>query len=174
MPAHPSSTRLPALLLGCLFLGALTQPRARAEEPAATFDEQTREIEQSVSEIVSRVGEVQGIRQRTGVQDSPIKTSCVDEKLRHVRASLQSAKVVMSGWKLARTNRGYGQRSLSRMRILKLYATAATDGAYACSDGRAGTTTMKTDFKDPALPMPLGLDVVRPPNIERPPLASPY
>ena len=84
--------------------------------------------------IEARAREVEALRTRAAKQGAAIKASCIDQKLRQIRQALAASRVVVAGWSLAERSPDYRQRSLYRMRVLKIYAVASADAAFACVD----------------------------------------
>ena len=164
---------LAVTLAGTLGVGAQEQPPFGKGE---SFEQRTQFVGKTIKSIDGRIEEVAQLRARALKEGSAVKVSCIDDKLRKLRAALDAAKVIEGGWHLARLNEPFADRSMDRLRVLEILAVANADAAYACTDAHLAGIKMTTQV-EVTVDVPVGAtgaSAVRPPVIERPPLASPY
>jgi hypothetical protein len=152
-------------------LGAVL--RAQAQTAPNPFREKTSRADSLYANVRARVVDIDKLREDAARSQQALRLSCIEEKLTRARANEAAAKVVMDGWSVGATSAEYADRSLDRLSLLSVYAMVYADEARTCSEVRALGQSLEVKV-DKALPHEALPDVWRRPNLERPPLASPY
>ena len=128
----------------------------------------------AVGVIVDQIGFVTKLKAKAERDGLAIKASCIDDKLQRLRQALDGARSVERGWPLAQKNPAFAQRSMDRMDLMVVTASAFTEEARNCTD--AHDLKFQLEVTPPPFvgSPPPGWPVQTPPTFERPPLASPY
>ena len=162
---------------------------ARADVPApkrTPFEEKTDIANQTFSAIGARVQDIEALQSQAAREGKALRQSCISEKLKRAKANQSAGKVIIEGWSLGESNLEYAQRSLDRMMLLSVYSMVYSEEARACADADSAAEHLdvnldkKTRGTDVDKNSRYGtgdddaLNPQRPPNFERPPLASPY
>jgi hypothetical protein len=160
-----------AYMGGIMALGVIAAV-ARAEPG---FDQKTAIATATLSQIDTRVADIDALRAQAAGSGQGVKLSCIEEKLKRAKANAAAAKTVMDGWSVGETSPAYAQRSLDRLMLLQVYSMVYAEEAKACTGAKAGQSL---DIKGDKSADENGKDErafpVRPPKFERPPLASPF
>lgn len=177
-------------VFGAAALWLLFAAGARADVPApgrTPFEEKTEIANQTFSAIGARVQDIESLRAQASREGKAMRQSCIDEKLKRSKANQAAGKVIIEGWSLGESNLQYAQRSLDRMMLLSVYSMVYAEEARACADADSAADRLDVKLDQPKDGTGADgdrsrygtsdddlLKPQRPPNFERPPLASPY
>jgi hypothetical protein len=144
---------------------------ARAQ---TTFESGSQQINAMRSAIASRVPEIEALRNRALKEGSPLKVSCIEEKLKRARANAALSNKDIAAWPATRERPPEQLRVLEHMRLLDLYSMTFVQDARACVDAHAAESTLQVVVEGAPTTPPTAIDPVPPPTLERPPLASTF
>jgi hypothetical protein len=157
--------------IGAIVIVGIGAAFARADK---AFDDRTQTAGATLSQIETRMADIEALRGQAAAAGQGVKLSCIDEKLKRAKANLAAAKTVMDGWSLGEASPAYAQRSMDRLMLMQVYSMVYADEARACTNGKPGQSL---EVKGGRGPGEDGRDEPgfpgRGPRFERPPLASP-
>jgi hypothetical protein len=128
----------------------------------------------TITTLVGYVSQTEALRQNALHNGAAIKASCIEDKLRHLRTTLEAVKNIQSTWSVGSQNPAYAQRTMDRLVTLELSGNSYFEEARACTEARDSKFELEV-IVPPNLPdAPPPWSIQTPPTFERPPLASPY
>jgi hypothetical protein len=130
-------------------------------------------VKEAISHITARAQEATDMRTRAAKDGFAIKTSCIDQKLRAIHEALAETQGMHDKWSQTDTSVELRGRWVERARVLRAAAIANLEACRSCTDARPGTAQLTAEYIGPA-PVPTPGEVLRPPTVDRTPLATMY
>lgn len=154
------------------FAAAAVAAQANAPDPDAA----TRYTAEIVAQIANDAKAIEELRAEAVRNGAALQASCLDEQAKHANSNLATARQIGDGAALGKRDPEYAERSRQRLLLLSVYSMVYVDAARHCAGvvelrDSVEVTVVRHTFD---VPLPIGADPSRPPQIERPPLASPY
>jgi hypothetical protein len=165
-----SLARAVALLL--TFAAAAVAAQSNVPDPNAAV-RYSAEIVAQLATDAKRIEELRAEATRNG---AALQASCLDEQAKHAGANLATARQIEDGAALGKRDPEYAERSRQRLLLLSVYSMVYVDAAQRCAGVRELRDSVEVSVVRHTfdVPLPSGADPSRAPQIERPPLASPY
>jgi hypothetical protein len=131
-------------------------------------------MNETLDVIHLRIQEIQALRTRAAKQGEAVKTSCIDDKLRRLQTTEGSAKALQGEWAQLLYKPSDPSKYVERLQLLRIYAVATADAAYACVGSR--TNALVANWVAVSVPQNGAptLPTATPPSVDRPPLASSF